>query len=213
MASTANIISEIAQFSIVLPITACVFRYKRFDKLFWTLGILLAFAGIISYSAYQLYIKGENNMHLLHVYTVVEYTLWSLFYYQLFQKVWVKRLLISLNILFILFSIYNVLNWQPLDTYNSYGRSLEGILLLCFAIGWFYKVFINSAIKRLETHPIFWINAGVLVYFSGAFLLFSSKNFMQKISREEFIAIWTLHGIFLIIHYLFISIGIWLKKR
>ncbi|WP_420573194.1 hypothetical protein [Kordia sp.] len=212
MASITNIISEVAQFSIVLPITIAVIRYKHFDKLFWTLSGLLVFAGIIAYWAYKLYASKENNMHLLHVYTVVEYTCWSLFYYQLFQKLWIKRLIVSLIILFMIFSIYNVCNWQSLETYNSYGRSLEGALLLCFAIAWFYKVFENSKIKRLEKHPIFWINAAVLTYFAGAFLLFSSKNFMQEITQEEFIAVWTLHGVFLIIHYLFISIGIWLKK-
>ena len=90
---------------------------------------------------------------------------------------------------------------------------MESAFILCFAIAWFYKVFVNGKILRLEKHPIFWINAAVLVYFSGAFLLFISNNFLVGIAKQDFFQAWTLHALFLIIHYLFITIGIWLIKR
>ncbi|AXG71035.1 hypothetical protein KORDIASMS9_03290 [Kordia sp. SMS9] len=206
-------ISEIAQFSLVVPLLAMLFRFKRFTKLFWTLGILLIVAAIISYSSYVLYKNGANNMYLLHIYTVLEYALWSLFYYQLFESAMAKKINIGLLVVFVTFSILNSIYWQPLEMYNSYSRSVEGTFLLCMAIAWFYKVFVNGKIVRLEAHPIFWINAGVLVYFSGSFLLFISNNFLMELTRQEFFEAWALHGLFLIIHYLFISIGIWLIKH
>ncbi len=205
--------SEIAQLSLVLPLLAIVFRFKRFSKLFWTLCSLLIVAAIISYSAYILYQNRTNNMYLLHIYTVLEYTFWSLFYYQLFEKRIVKNVIIYLLIVFALFSVGNTIYWQSLEMYNSYSRSVEGAFLLCFGIAWFYKVFVNGKIVKLETHPVFWINAGVLVYFSGSFLLFISNNFLLELSTQEFFEAWALHGLFLIIHYLFIAIGIWLVKH
>ncbi|WP_046757244.1 hypothetical protein [Kordia jejudonensis] len=206
-------ISEIAQLSLALPILVMIFRFKRFTKLFWTLAILLIVAAIISYSAYLIYLEKENNMYLLHMYTVLEYALWSVFYYQLFENKVVKKVIVSMLIIFVIFSVTNTIYWQSLTTFNSYSRSVEGAFLLCFAIAWFYKVFVDRTIVRLETHPVFWINAGVLVYFSGSFLLFISNNFLVHISRQHFFEAWTLHGLFLIIHYLFIAIGIWLIKH
>ena len=70
----------------------------------------------------------------------------------------------------------------------------------------------NRRIIQLESHPIFWIHAGVLVYFLGSFLLFISNNFLLESTIQEFFEAWALHGLFLIIHYLFIAIGIWLIK-
>jgi len=205
--------SEIAQLSLLLPLLATVFRFRRFTKLFWTVGSLLVIATIVSYSAYVLYKSRMNNMYVLHIYTVLEYAFWSLFYYQLFEKRIVKRIILSLLIIFCAFSIFNTIYWQSLEMYNSYSRSLEGAFLLCFAITWFYKVFINGKITSLEKHPVFWVNAGVLVYFSGSFLLFISNNFLMELSNLAFFEAWALHGLFLIIHYLFIAIGIWLIKR
>jgi hypothetical protein len=144
---------------------------------------------------------------------VLEYAFWSLFYYQLFETKIVKKVISGLLVIFITFSVLNTMCWQSLEMYNSYSRSLEGAFLLCLAVAWFYKVFINSTIIKLEAHPIFWINAGVLVYFSGSFLLFISNNFLLQLSNQEFFEAWALHGLFLIIHYLFIAIGIWLIKR
>lgn len=205
--------SEIAQLSLVLPLIVMLYRYRRFTRLFWTLGSLLIVAVIISYSAYLLYKSKTNNMYLLHIYTVLEYAFWSLFYYQLFERRIVKRIILSLLIIFILFAIINTMNWQSLEMYNSYSRSVEGAFLLCFGIAWFYKVFVNGKIVKLETHPVFWVNAGVLVYFSGSFLLFISNNFLLELSTQQFFEAWALHGLFLIIHYLFIAIGIWLVKH
>ena len=205
-------ISEIAQLSLALPILIALFRFKRFTKLYWTLASLLLVAAIISYGAFILYQNKANNMYLLHIYTVLEYALWSMFYYQLFERKFVKKVIVSLLILFVLFAVTNTLYWQSLQVYNSYSRSVEGAFLLCFAIAWFYKVFVNGKIIKLETHPVFWINAGVLVYFSGSLLLFVTNNFLVKISRQHFFEAWALHGLFLIIHYLLIAIGIWLIK-
>lgn len=205
--------SEIAQLSLVLPLIAIAFRFKRFTRPFWILCSLLIVAAIVSYTAYILYKNRLNNMHLLHIYTILEYALWSIFYYQLFEKKHIKRFIIGSIVVFIIFSILNTIFWQPLKMYNSYSRSVEGAFLLCFSIAWFYKVFINGKITKLEAHPVFWINAGVLIYFSGSFLLFISNNFLLELSTQEFFQAWALHGLFLMIHYIFIAIGIWLIKH
>jgi hypothetical protein len=205
--------SEFSQLSLVLPLIALLFRFKRFNRQFWILGSLLVVATIVSYSAYLLYKNRANNMYLLHIYTIFDYVLWSIFYYQLFEKRIIKRVILSLIIIFITFSIFNSILWQPLTMYNSYSRSVEGAFLLCIAIAWFYKVFVNGTIAKLETHPVFWINAGVLIYFSGSFLLFISNNFLLELSHQEFFQAWALHGLFLMIHYIFIAIGIWLIRQ
>jgi len=157
-------ISEIAQLSLALPVVAMLFKFKKFNLLFWALGVLLLISTIIAFSGYILYANGTNNMPLLHIFTILEYACWSLFYYQLFRKKWQKRGILYLLVIFIICALVNSFYWQPFTTYNSFSRSIEGALLLCFAIIWFYEVFVDGKIPKLETHPVFWINAGVLVY-------------------------------------------------
>ncbi|WP_298425801.1 hypothetical protein [uncultured Kordia sp.] len=212
-ASFLRTVSEIAQLSILVPLLMILIRFKRFGKPFITLSVLLVMASIISFMAYIHYAKEENNMYLLHIYTILEYIGWTFFYYQLFESKIIKKVLVVLIILFVLFSIANTIFWQPLEINNSHSRSLEGFLLVCFAVTWLYKVFVDSAIKNIEKHPVFWINTAVLIYFSGNFVLFTAQDLLLEITLKEFIVAWTLHGFFLILHYLLISLGIWLKKH
>jgi hypothetical protein len=113
----------------------------------------------------------------------------------------------------LLFSVVNILSWQPLTVYNSFSKTIESAFLLCFAVVWFYKVFVDQSIHRLETHPVFWVNAAVLIYFSGSFVLFVTNNFLEEIPLIEYFEAWALHGIFIMIHYLFITIALWLLKH
>jgi len=211
--SVLRTISEISQMSILLPILLVCFGLRKWKGIFKIVAILIVCSGIISFIAYRYYVNAENNMFLLHGYTIIEYGLWTAIYYHVFHTKMQRKLLIGLLLVFTTFSITNTVLWQPLTVYNSYSRSAEGFLLMCFSIAWFYKVFSEGRIAKLEAFPFFWINAAVLLYFSGAFLLFVSNNFMLALARKQLLEAWALHGIFLILHYTFISIGLWLKLR
>ncbi|QHI34837.1 hypothetical protein IMCC3317_01810 [Kordia antarctica] len=211
--STLLAIMSVAQLVILIPLGTICFRFKRFNTIHKLLSILLICAGILSFIAYIMHGKKMNNMIISHFYTIIEYLLWSLIYMRLFDNRTIKKLIQISIFIVITFTIINMIFWQPLETYNSYSKSVESAFLVCFSIGWFYKVFVDQSIKRLETHPIFWINAAVLIYFAGSFLLFITNNFLMEIPLIEFFEAWTLHGIFIMIHYLFISIGLWLIKR
>lgn len=206
-------IMSIAQLFILLPLISLIFRFKRFNKTFKLLGVLLICAGIFALIGNILHRQKLNNMVISHLYTIVEYVCWSLIYIRLFDVKVVKKLIIASIFIVVVFTIINIFLWQPIEVYNSYSKTVESAFLLCFAIGWFYKVFVDQSIHRLETHPSFWINAAVLIYFSGAFLLFVTNNFLLEIPLIEYFEAWALHGIFIMIHYLFIAIGIWLIKH
>ena len=206
-------IMSVAQLFILIPLLIICIRFKRFNTTYKLLSLLLICAGILSFIAYILHGKKLNNMLISHVYTIIEYLFWSLIYMRLFANNTIKKLIITSIGIVITFTILNIILWQPLEIYNSYSKSLESGFLVCFSIGWLYKVFVDQSIKRLETHPVFWINAGVLIYFSGSFLLFIMNNFLMEIPLIEFFEAWALHGIFIMIHYLFISIGLWLIKH
>lgn len=208
--STLFTIMNVAQLFVLLPLITITFRFQRFNSTFKWIGFLMICAGISGASAYALHKQGGNNMIISHLFTIVEYSCWSFFYVRLFDGKTTKKLILSCLFIVLTFMLVSIIFWQPLDVYNSYGKTVESAFLLCFAIGWFYKVFVDQTIRRLETHPVFWINAAVLIYFSGSFLLFVTNNFLQEIPVIEFFEAWALHGIFIMIHYLFISIGLWL---
>lgn len=211
--STFLVFMRAAQLAIVLPLIVVVLKFRKFTVIHKLISLLLICSGIFGIIAILYQLNQKNNMFVSHFYTMVEYFFWSLIYLKLFEKKRIKKFIIGSIFFVFLVAIVNMIYWQPLDMYNSYSKTLESAFLVCFAIVWFYQIFINQTIKRLEIHPNFWINAAVLIYFSGSFVLFVTNNFLMEIPLVEFLEVWTLHAIFIMIHYLLLAIGLWLVKH
>jgi hypothetical protein len=206
-------IMEVAQLCILVPLSIVAWRFRRFTNIYKLVSLLLIFAGIFAVIGNILHRQKINNMIISHLYTAVEYVCWSLVYVRLFEAKMVKKLILISSIVVVTFTFVNSIIWQPFTVYNSYSKTLESLFLLCFAMGLFYKIFVDQSIRSLETHPVFWLNASVLIYFSGSFVLFVTNNFLEEIPLIEYFEAWALHGIFIMIHYLFIAIGLWLVKH
>lgn len=208
-----DLIIKVAQLSILLPIAIAFLRFRSLSKVQRLLLILLLVSLTISSIARYLWSLKENNLYLLHYYTVLEYCFWSGIFYLFFEGKFMKRFIVCTGILFIAFAILNSVFWQDLSSFNSYSRSVESILLVGFSIYYYLKMFKEEKILILEKNVSFWINAAVLVYFSGSFLLFGFSNLLLRLNSHEKIEVWGIHGVFLIIHYILITIGLWIRPE
>lgn len=208
------IIFQIAQMSILIPLLVGVFfRFNSFNTIKYVLFILLIISVIVALISKHLWSLKENNLYLLHYYTVFEFCGWMTIYYLLFEGAVMKRILLFLGVSFIIFSVVNSIFLQPLSTFNSNSRSLESILLVGFSIAYFFKVFKEKKVIYLEKNDNFWLNAAALIYFSGSFLLFGFSNLLLESNSYEVKEIWVIHAFLLCIHYILITISLWIKPE
>lgn len=208
-----DFIIKLAQVFIVLPLAVTFWRFRYLNKVKTLLLLLLLISAFISTIARILWTLGQNNLFLLHYYTVLEFCGWISIFYFLFEGQKMKRFLLSTAVGFIIFAIFNSIFWQSLDTFNSNSRSLESVILIGFSILYYFKLFRERKILQLERSAPFWINAAVLLYFSSSFLLFGFSNLLLNLSSYKIKEVWGIHGVFLIIHYSLITIGIWVKSN
>jgi hypothetical protein len=117
-------------------------------------------------------------------------------------------LLRGIAISFVLFSVINSLFIQSLYEFNSYARGFEALLLIILSLLGFYKISTSSG----DSGGIPWINAGILVYFSGGLTLFILSNYILPFSNAVNTLIWAIHSFLSIFLYVVISIGLW-KSR
>jgi hypothetical protein len=94
-------------------------------------------------------------------------------------------------------------------TFNTYARSLEGILVIILCLSWCYQTLTEMKIRALQQDPVFWTNTGFLLYFSGNVLLFTFSNYILNINHALNQYIWAFHALFSILLYFFITIGLW----
>lgn len=208
-----DLIIKIAQIAIILPLAIACWHYKYLDKIQRFLFGLLIISALTSTIARYLWSIKENNLYLLHYYTIIEFCGWAIIFYLLFESVLVKRMILWLGIAYVVFAIINSILWEGLDTFNTNSRSLESVLLSVFSVMYYVKMFKEKKVYRLERDASFWINAAVLIYFSSAFLLFGFSNLLLNSSSYKIREVWGVHGIFLIVHYLLITISLWIVSK
>lgn len=114
----------------------------------------------------------------------------SIIYTRLTRFEWLKRIILALIPVFILFSFFNSLFWENVTGFNSIQRHVEGSLIILYALAFMLetrKYFGNP----WHESPYLIFSFGVLIYFSGSLFLFI---FGRKMFSTGDDAYWALHG-------------------
>ena len=198
---------------ILIPIITGLYRYKTLPfkfKIIWyylLMTVVINTAGIITARVFH-----TNNSPLIHVYTAIEMIMLVWFYKNLLEIKVSKKWYTLLHIAFIVVCIVNAVFFQSIYTYSSYTRSLESIICMLFALNYFAKL-ASTDVKFLKEAG-FYFNTGIFLYFSGAFMLFVFSNFVAvKLSKPDFLIIWNIHAVLIVLMYIFFTVGFNLNKK
>lgn len=97
--------------------------------------------------------------------------------------------------------------FQGLDNFNTYTRPVEALIIAGYCISYFYHL--DAGVRppggRAAADCIV---AGMLLYFSGALLLFVfAGTVLNENDRVMRMATWNIHGTLVLIMYLLIAAG------
>lgn len=145
----------------------------------------------------------------MHFFAVAETVLLGYVYLQNFKQLSWKRFSKGIMLLFPAVAILNILFVHSIWEFNSYMRMLESILLVILSLYWFYRVFQDLEIEKLTEHPMFFINSGVLLYFSGNFFIFTYYNIMSALDGQIMNEIWHIHSVLNITYNLLYGVALW----
>jgi hypothetical protein len=202
--------------SMLLPLFIAVFRWRfltpqaKYLFLYIMVTVLINFVAIVI----GVYLH-KNNMALVHLLTVTDVVILLFYYKALFNHQNKIQLYLCLSAVFIIFCIINAIFFQSIYTYSSYTRSVEALICMLFALNYFARLAsdIGTQVKIIR-QPDFYFNAGIFLYFSGAFMLFIFSNFViTGLTKSNFLIIWDIHGGLLLLMYLLFSMGFLLCKK
>lgn len=199
--------------SLFVAIISCIIGFYNFKSLNSGLKIILTFL-LISISAdlvllTMVYLK-LNTSWLFNLYTFFEFTVIGIFYAWLFKKSKSNHfylVLISLILGLIGIFICTLIDFQP-DEVNTKSLGLEATIFIFISVGYFYVLLNKMEFENPYYNPIFWINSGVLIYFSGAFF-----SFMFSAPKFQELGIWSIHSVIHLIFMILILIGFWKVRK
>jgi hypothetical protein len=205
-----------ASFSVLLPFIVALSLYRVLDRRMKIVLIYLVISAAIELFLYIMTTQRVrfNNLPLLHVYTVIQFVLLAMLYRDVVQQMFPKYVWETTVIAFIVFAAVNAWLWQPLTGFNGYARAAESVLLISMAMcSAFYLMFREKQLRPLGEMPMFWVNAAILFYFPASFFVFLLSNDVLVLSSKVFRISWAFHALFLILHYLFLTIALWSQHR
>ena len=152
--------------------------------------------------------NSETNLPLLHLYTLLEFIILSIFYKKIlkneinFQK-WVTFIILIIGLLI----IANTYFLQPLTTFNSNAKTLTQIIFITYAIIYYFSI-LN---KRTTPNPIInLLNAAILLYYAGSFFIFMFSNvLLTNLEEDTQLLFWIFNSLLYLVFLLMVFIAGW----
>ena len=165
-----SIISE----SICLLVAVPYFNSKpRYLKL---LG-LLTFCSVAADLTVLIYVPAVYVAG--NLYTIIQFILLGLIFHEMFGTKSLKRWMLVLVLLFLVFSVVNLFYIEGFLNRNDNLRTISSLSFMIVPILYFRYILIEQPIEKVLNFPMFWVNSGILLYFSGNLILFTVDSTMN----------------------------------
>ena len=184
--------------SALIPVFIGFIRFKRLSPLQRFLVVIVSLSFLVDTAGGILLNNRTNNLPLYNAYALVNFNLLWFLYQKEIPKL-KNRIIWGSQIAINLFAFVNVWFIQSILSFNSnliLLCSISFIVLACYS---FYQLLIEIKFTRLEKNPIFWINSGVIVYYSSTLILFLLSNQINDADTNAYnlhLASWGLNSFF-----------------
>lgn len=150
-----------------------------------------------------------NNMFLKHALSHFEITVFSLYFFALFENKFFKKLVVGLFLVYIAFAVYDTLIYEPITIYPANIGFIYSLMIILYALLFFYEIYEKGEVLYIERHPHFWIVSSALLYYSATLLLGLFSNYlMYRIPKEKFIYLERIFSIMTIVFNVLVCIGL-----
>ncbi|WP_436517670.1 hypothetical protein [Ekhidna sp. To15] len=190
--------------------------YKKLPKEIKYFSWFIFVSFTVQVVASILFHNKENNLPVLHVYTVVGFVCLMVFYNKVFDGLIRPKILWVVAGLFVTFSIINSIFIQNINTFNSYALSVEAVIIIILSLTTFVFL-MNDIVKERRVaivKSISWINAGLFIYYSSSLLVFYFGNMIISFSQTPLVRYtWFIYALFSIIMYICFFVGLWKRPK
>jgi hypothetical protein len=195
----------------VLPVLAALYNYKSLDKVLKIAAVFFLVSSLFDWVLELTKMWTTNNLPAIHLFTIISIVFFAAIYYHAFFKPVFKTAIIILSAFAMLIVIFNIIFIEGIWEYPSLSITVLSVLLICFSLAYFYQIFNRQEFVHIEKQGLFWINAGVLLYFSiNIFLFMLLRKIIASHQQEGYFMI---HIITNIIANILYTVGLLCKPQ
>lgn len=208
VAYALNISSSV---SGVFPVIAALYNYKHLDKVLKIAALFFLVSSMFDWVLEFTKMVANNNLPAIHLFIVISIMFFAAIYYYAFFNPFLKKTVIILAAIALLIVIFNIIFIEGIWEYPSMSNTVLGVLLIFFSLAYFYQLLNRQEFIHIEKQGLFWINAGVLFYFSiNLFLFMLLRRIIAAHQQQDY---YMIHIITNIIANVLYSVGLLCKPQ
>jgi hypothetical protein len=178
--SIALVLTYVSVISGFFPLLAALYNYRQLDTvlkimaLFCLLSVIPDTIGLVT--AYILKLRSFNNLFLMHLYDMMAVIFFTVIYFKVFYKSILKKITLILGTASLLLMLSNSIFIEGMLVYPSISNTVLSMFLIVLSLIYFYQLLSRQEFMYIEKQGLFWINSGVLFYYSITIFLFMLYN-------------------------------------
>ena len=200
---------QIALSVLVFLMSVLYFKRRRIESKL--MGLIIIFSLITFFSLGLLQLKGKDVNIPQSINAILYFIVLTITYHFALHGQY-RKLFSGAAIFFITFSVGNLLFGQQYDN-NTYSRAVGSLILIGYCILYLYRLLVDLPVQHLQRVPMFWFNAGILIFNAGNLFLFLFTPYLEEVLNNDMLIYWTFHNILNIVQHLVIMIGLWQDLR
>ncbi len=199
-------LSLVSMISILLPAVFGIIFYRHLPSPVRTLWIFLFCSVFIEASGYLCFLMKVNNMPLFHFHTFMESAFLTVIFYQLFQTINAKLILVLAFCGFVSYMVIDLIFVSSLFEPNSTSKTIESVfvILLCSTLLYELNKLKSSTSHYKRSYSI--LNMGLLIYFLGTILV---SYYSYRLMGEKPYEIWMIRSTLNILLNILYTVVIW----
>lgn len=191
-----------------------VLNIQKSKKAFFSLSLLIVVTACSEIIAKVFsYVTEISNSAVYHIFTPVEYIIFTCMYWQLLTgRTW-KTLLVISCIFLCVAEVLNTIFFQPLAASNTNIMILESVFLVFFSLILFAEIKDYMPYENLLAEGVFWLNSAVLIYYAFNILVWGFHSVKIYTLENPPVIIYRINLLFSALLYLIYVYSIRLSLR
>lgn len=184
----------ISTISVLIPLLASIYRYKRLNTELKLLSWLFIFASIVELINFISVRNHISNFWIVNIYSLIE---GFVIFYIISKWINVQNMLKVTLILFVIYCLYWLYTTffiSSIFDFNSKEKTVKGLMLIFLSGYLLIRLSIDEKIVLYKDYR-FWISCDVMIYFSITLIVFSTATvFLEDNHRAAYYS-WMIHSI------------------